>query len=545
VIEFLNPAALWLLTLSIPLILLYLLKRRRRELIVPSTLLWKQALEDMRAETPFQKLRSSLLLMLQLLILVLITAILSAPQFVSSASLSRRWILVMDCSASMKATDAKPSRFEYAKDQLIQRLNKLPGSDMVLVLSLSSETSIAQQFTSDSVEAGEKLESLKTEDVPGDWRQLIKILEPLQKDNPPPQIIIASDFANVSPALISPISFDPIIAGNSGHNIGITRVASKPIAGTENKQSLLYQIKNFSQQNVLTSVSLHADENVIDAFEIQLKPGEALERTAELTVLQTSKVRIQIRPDDAFALDNEYVLIVEPSIPTYVELSYENPFLKKAIEILPSVRIRPESEIKISRIQNKESAKSSGIFFLDAVEAPAASAVHWNDGHPILRFVDAGAWQIRNAKAVQVPPGGISLIEISSGTVVYAVDDQDQRKVIITFALEDSNLPSMAGFPIFLQNSLHWIQESKQESLTSLTGGNIRMEGPFKDQEREGYANFANEAESDIQPGRPINKSGSSQSLVQRKTDIAAWFLVLVTGFVMVEWWAFHRRADA
>jgi hypothetical protein len=144
-----------------------------------------------------------------------------------------------------------------------------------------------------------------------------------------------------------------------------------------------------------------------------------------------------------------------------------------------------------------------------------------------------------------VPPGGISLIEISSGTVVYAVDDQDQRKVIITFALEDSNLPSLAGFPIFLQNSLHWIQESKQKSLTSLTGGNIRMEGPFKDQEREGYANFANEAESDIQPGRPINKSGSSQSLVQRKTDIAAWFLVLVTGFVMVEWWAFHRRADA
>ena len=100
-VEFSNVPALWLLTLAIPLVLLYLLKRRRRDVVVPSTMLWKQALEDIRADTPFQKLKSSLLLLLQLLILVLITAILSGPHLVSSASLSRQRILVLDCSASM------------------------------------------------------------------------------------------------------------------------------------------------------------------------------------------------------------------------------------------------------------------------------------------------------------------------------------------------------------------------------------------------------------------------------------------------------------
>ena len=544
-IEFINPSALWLLTLSIPLILLYLLKRRRRELIVPSTLLWKQALEDMRAETPFQKLRSSLLLMLQLLILVLITSILSGPQLVSPASLSRRWILVMDCSASMKSTDVSPSRFEYAKDKLIQRLNEIRGSDTVLVLAFSSETSIVQQFTNNIDQAREKLESLKVEDVAGDWRQLIKLLEPLQKENPPPQIIIASDFANLTSAQINPMPFVPIIAGNSGNNVGIIGVACKPLAGTENKQSLLYQIKNFSRQNVVTSVSLHADESVIDAFEIQLKPDEAIERTAELTVQQTSRIRIQIKPQDIFALDDEYVLIVEPSTPALVDLNYENPFLKKALEILPSVQIREGSDLQITKIQSIDGAKKSGIYFLEAGDTPPASAVNWNDGHAVLRFVDVGAWQVRNAAAVQVPPGGTSLVEISSGTIVYATEDQDARKIILTFALEDSNLPSLAGFPVFLQNSLHWIQESKQKSLASLTGGGLRTEGPFKVEGREGYANFANAGESAIQPGRPATKSGSSQSLVQRKTDIASWFLVLATGFVMVEWWAFHRRVDA
>src|SRR4051812_41528473 len=100
-IEFANPSALWLLTLIPPLILLYLLKRRRQDLVVASLLLWKQALEDTRAHRPFQRLRSQLLLYLQILILVLITAILSAPRWVERSQLSQRWVLVMDTSASM------------------------------------------------------------------------------------------------------------------------------------------------------------------------------------------------------------------------------------------------------------------------------------------------------------------------------------------------------------------------------------------------------------------------------------------------------------
>jgi hypothetical protein len=544
-IEFTNPAALWLLTLSIPLILLYLLKRRRRELIVPSTLLWKQALEDMRAETPFQKLRSSLLLMLQLLILVLITAILSAPQFVSPASLSRRWILVMDCSASMKAKDIKPSRFEAGKDQLIQKLNEIPDSDTVLIVGFSSETSIVQQFTAQFDDAREKLRSLKPEDVPGDWTQLLRVLEPLIKDNPPPRVIIASDFANIPTSQISSIPFDPIVVGKSGDNVGITRVAFKPVAGTENKQSLLYQIKNYAKQNVSISVSLAVEENVIDAFEVELQTDQTFERTAELTVHQTSKVKINVEPEDVFPIDNEFVLFVEPSPVAKVELQYDNPFLRKAIEILPSIQIRKDGEIHIAKIQHINDVQAAGIYFLKKAESSVETAVHWNDGHPALRFVDPSAWQVRNAQSLTVPPGGISLVEIASGTIAYAIEDQGSRKIFLGFALEDSNLPSLAGFPLFLQNSIHWIHENQHGSLASVTGGALRVEGAYQMNGKNGYANLANAGESSIHPSRPATKSGSSQTLTERKTDVAQWFLILATGFVIVEWWAFHRRVDS
>ena len=75
----LTPTALALLALSIPILLLWMLKLRRRNVTVSSTMLWSKLLRDREANAPWQKLRRNLLLLLQLAILAALVLALARP----------------------------------------------------------------------------------------------------------------------------------------------------------------------------------------------------------------------------------------------------------------------------------------------------------------------------------------------------------------------------------------------------------------------------------------------------------------------------------
>ena len=67
---FQSLSQLWLLTLLVPLVLFYFLKLKRPRAEIPSLVLWRQVLQDQRVNSPFQKFKRNLLLLLQILILL-------------------------------------------------------------------------------------------------------------------------------------------------------------------------------------------------------------------------------------------------------------------------------------------------------------------------------------------------------------------------------------------------------------------------------------------------------------------------------------------
>src|SRR5215211_727123 len=114
----LTPWQWGLLALVPPAIVaLYFLKLRREPLEVPSTYLWSRTIEDLHVNSLWQRLRQSLLLLLQLLLIVLLAITLLRPGWKGTELIGHRFIFLIDKSASMGSSDVGPSRLDEAKKQ--------------------------------------------------------------------------------------------------------------------------------------------------------------------------------------------------------------------------------------------------------------------------------------------------------------------------------------------------------------------------------------------------------------------------------------------
>ena len=121
--------------LAVPLILLmYLWKQKYQQRQVPSLFLWEKVLLQTKSQQPWQKLRKNLLMFLQIAAAVLLAFALAGPYIVGKTQV-RDYVLALDCSLSMQATDVVDSRFQAAvadMEALVQ--NAVPGASFSLVM---------------------------------------------------------------------------------------------------------------------------------------------------------------------------------------------------------------------------------------------------------------------------------------------------------------------------------------------------------------------------------------------------------------------------
>ena len=134
-----SPAAfIFLITIPI-IIVLYLLKQRHREYTFSSLYLWREALKDLEANTPWQKLRKNILMILQIAAMALLVFALSNPFMNASWGEPRIIVLAIDTSLSMQATDVKPSRFEAARSKALSFAANLQPESRVTLVSIGEK----------------------------------------------------------------------------------------------------------------------------------------------------------------------------------------------------------------------------------------------------------------------------------------------------------------------------------------------------------------------------------------------------------------------
>ena len=181
----------WAILAVVPpaIVALYFLKLRRQPLEVPSTYLWHKSIEDLHVNSLWQRIRQSLLLYLQLLLMLLVIFALLRPGWRSEKQVEERNILLIDNSASMSATDVAPTRLAEAKRRALAIVDNMQTEDereeikrqlggqtsamverdspyKAMVVSFSDTARVEQGWTSNSRELRRAIENIKPTNRP-------------------------------------------------------------------------------------------------------------------------------------------------------------------------------------------------------------------------------------------------------------------------------------------------------------------------------------------------------------------------------------------
>ena len=140
-------AGLLLLLIPLVVLLLYFLKLKRRPLAVPSTFLWRKSIEDLHVNSLLQWLRQNVLLLLQMLALLALIYGIMAFRFHGRTAEGKHYIIMIDNSASMAATDQEPTRLEWSKAEADKEIDSYGDNDFGMIIVFNSSAEILQSYT--------------------------------------------------------------------------------------------------------------------------------------------------------------------------------------------------------------------------------------------------------------------------------------------------------------------------------------------------------------------------------------------------------------
>ncbi len=217
--SFAVPAALMLAAIALPIIAFYILKVRLRRMKVSTNLFWKQVYEEKPPRSLWQNLRHILSLLAQLLLLLLLVLAAADPYFAWQALQARRIVIVLDTSASMRATDISPSRFEAARASIHRFLNGLRFRDEVAIVSAGHQPEVVLGMASHTPTLRRALDSVQPSDTAAALESAIELAKQLIGDHPNGQVLVYSDgcaqrIAAVETTLLTAIDDEKLAGAN-------------------------------------------------------------------------------------------------------------------------------------------------------------------------------------------------------------------------------------------------------------------------------------------------------------------------------------------
>ena len=380
--EWLTPmTALYAAAVSVPLLLLlYFLKLKRREQIVSSTLLWKRAVQDLQVNAPFQRLRRNILLLLQLLVLLALLLALAGPILSLIAGPARRYVILIDRSASMNATDVKPSRLEAAKEQAKIFVESLRSkafyslrdeSDQTMVIAFDNSAKVMCNFTSDKRQLNRAIDAVSPSDGISSLAEAIVVAQAFAQSpgveadymgaEEPAQLVLFSDgqIRDLDQIVVGADELTFHCMGESQQNVAVIAMQARRSYENPDEVNVFATLANYDAAPITCDVQLSINNNVravksvtvpplrVDESSSAVIPGKlAVDFSlsyAEAGVLEVRKLLGSEEKDCLSCDDAAWAILPAPKRLSVLLVTAKNKVLESALQACPLAKLEQQS----------------------------------------------------------------------------------------------------------------------------------------------------------------------------------------------------------
>jgi hypothetical protein len=480
-VSLLNPWALFWIAAAAPVILMYFLKLKRKKVPVSSTWLWTRSIQDIRVNAPFQKLRSSLLLLLQILLVLIAAFAVSDPIGRTTPPEEKRWVFLIDRSASMQAKDVKPSRLAKAKETAKELLKTCGPRDEVMIVAFSNRAQVMTPLTADRGAVERAIDAVEPADTVTRIQEAFRIAASAVQPYKSRTIVILSDgrFEPIQ-AGSDQIDLKYVPIGVAARNAAITAIEVKKPQKADEPWTVFAQLDLFSKEDTEVPVELHVNGELKGVKKVKLAANTSGAVLFEVTKPEPEIVEVKITMEDDLDVDNRAWAVVRPERPKLLVAGPGNFFLDKALaqvrdmdafsaedftkastgdyDIVVLNGVLPESLPEGRYLILGEIPKWEGLKPEGEVAQPAV--MDWDRRHPVARMINFSGLYVKSVPKLTLPGFAAPIVEgPDNAPLIFSWEKGRTRAVVVAFKLLESDWPLRLSFPLFLSNALDWLRD--------------------------------------------------------------------------------------
>lgn len=453
------------LLITVPLlIMLYILKRKYKEEVISSSLLWKEVYKNTRATTPWEKFRKNIMFLLQLIILLLIILALMKPFFKFGGENYKNVVIVVDNTASMSTIYNEKTRLQEAKNLAKEFLTSTEDGTNTYIVNFDGSGNLLSSGEPDKAIAAETINEITQSYSSGDINDVLSLVRAVGEGiGEEYETLIFTD----KEVNLGEVNGKVVSLANTGVNASIDNISHKFINDTAR---VIATVSNRGTRIYDGDFSLYNGDELIKVESLILAEGEKKTLTFDLDGFKGKYLKGELSRKDIILEDNLYYHVIgDTKMKRVLLVTEENVFLERAFGSIPNTEVFKTNDVSnltdsdkydlyiFDNVNPVVMPKKGSILFINPIsneffkvleggEIGEAKAVPGE----LSNYLESMEFTLSSYGKIEVPYFGKSFLTVDENSIGFKGEFEGRQIAALSFDLHNSDLTLKKEFPILM-----------------------------------------------------------------------------------------------